>query len=182
MRPLRLLALASAATITALGVRFPGNAVPGSPSLATTTAHAPPAAESLSPPLPNHPGIANKFHLPAGHYGPGHRGVDLLGRAGQRVHAAAPGVVVHAGNVVDRPVVSVEHRNGTRTTYEPVRPTVSPGERVARGQTLGLLAGGHPGCPATPPDACLHWGLRRGDEYFNPLRALTAPEVRLLPW
>ncbi|PRW62548.1 M23 family metallopeptidase [Actinopolyspora mortivallis] len=182
MRPLRLLALGSAATITALGVRFPGNAVPGAPSPTSTAAHAAPVAGSLSPPLSSSSGIANNFHLPAGYYGPGHRGVDLLGRAGQHVHAAAAGVVVHAGNVVDRPVVSVEHRNGTRTTYEPVRPTVSPGERVARGQALGRLAGGHPGCPANPPEACLHWGLRRGDEYFDPLRALPAPEVRLLPW
>jgi hypothetical protein len=34
------------------------------------------------------------------------------------------------------------------------------------------------GCPVA---ACLHWGLRRGEVYLDPLSLLAPPEVRLLP-
>jgi len=80
--------------------------------------------------------------------------------------------------VAGRPVVSVDHAGGMRTTYEPVDPVVGAGRPVARGTVLGTLVGGHAGCPVT---ACLHWGLRRGEVYLDPLSLLEPPEVRLLP-
>jgi hypothetical protein len=40
------------------------------------------------------------------------------------------------------------------------------------------LAAGHPGCPVA---ACLHWGLRRGADYLDPLALLGLGPVRLLP-
>jgi murein DD-endopeptidase MepM/ murein hydrolase activator NlpD len=76
-------------------------------------------------------------------------------------------------------VVSVAHADGLRTTYEPVQPTVAAGLPVARGTPLGMLVAGHAGCPV---DACLHWGLRRGTAYLDPLSLLRPPRVRLLPW
>jgi murein DD-endopeptidase MepM/ murein hydrolase activator NlpD len=94
------------------------------------------------------------------------------------VEAAGDGVVVFAGMVAGRPVVSVDHADGLRTTYEPVQPTVAAGQIVARGSALGTLLAGHEGCPAA---ACLHWGLRRGETYLDPLALLRPPEVRLLP-
>ena len=75
-------------------------------------------------------------------------------------------------------MVSVAHAGGLRTTYEPVRPAVAAGDRVVAGEPLGTLAAGHPGCPAP---ACLHWGLRRGDAYLDPLALLGLGRVRLLP-
>jgi murein DD-endopeptidase MepM/ murein hydrolase activator NlpD len=60
-----------------------------------------------------------------------------------------------------------------------VQPSVAAGQVVARGSPIGLLAAGHPGCPAP---ACLHWGLRRGETYLDPLVLLRPPRVRLLPW
>lgn len=105
----------------------------------------------------------------------GHRGVDLALPVGTPVRASAAGTVAFAGTVVDRPVVSVQHRDGVRTTYEPVVPLVKAGEDVSRGQVIGLLAAGH--CEA----GCLHWGARRGaDDYLDPLSLLRAL-VRLLP-
>ncbi|MBM7772857.1 murein DD-endopeptidase MepM/ murein hydrolase activator NlpD [Actinokineospora baliensis] len=129
-----------------------------------------------SPLVPARP-VARPFAAPASPYGPGHRGVDLPGAVGEPVLAAADGVVAFAGVVVDRGVVSVRHVGGLRTTYEPVEPTVTAGAVVRRGDQIGLLVAGHPGCAS----ACLHWGLRRGDEYLNPLVALHRPRVRLLP-
>jgi len=80
--------------------------------------------------------------------------------------------------VAGRPVVSVDHAGGLRTTYEPVDPSVAAGQRVARGSPIGLLQIGHPGCPV---QACLHWGLRRGETYLAPMLLLRPPRVRLLP-
>ncbi|WP_091449571.1 M23 family metallopeptidase [Actinokineospora iranica] len=130
----------------------------------------------LFPPRP----VARPFRPPTTPYGPGHRGVDLPGTPGEPVHAAADGVIAFAGQVATRGVVSIEHAPGLRTTYEPLTPTVTQGTRVRRGDRIGLLAPGHPGCPQTP--ACLHWGLRRGQEYLDPLMLLTTHHhVRLLP-
>jgi murein DD-endopeptidase MepM/ murein hydrolase activator NlpD len=94
------------------------------------------------------------------------------------VLAAGDGVVVFAGMVAGRPVVSIDHADGLRTTYEPVDPSVAAGQRVARGSRIGALAAGHAGCPR---EACLHWGLRRGETYLDPMLLFRAVQVRLLP-
>ena len=136
-----------------------------------------PALTSWTAPLPGELAVTRPFEAPAHAYGPGHRGVDLGGGVGTPVLAAGEGVVVFAGMVAGRPVVSVDHADGLRTTYEPVDPAVAAGQRVARGSPIGTLAPGHAGCPV---EACLHWGLRRGDAYLDPLLLLVV-RVRLLP-
>ena len=134
----------------------------------------------LSWPLSPVPVVTKYFDAPETPYGPGHRGVDLAAAPGQEVLAADAGVVVFAGLVAGRPVLSVDHDGGLRTTYEPVEPKVAVGEQVYRGQVLGTVLAGHPGCAIA---ACLHWGVRRGGEYVDPL-ALTGEvgEFRLKPW
>ena len=155
------------------------------PGLASAKpAAAPVAGQVVAPagafgwPLAGLPGLARPFEPPEHPYGPGHRGVDLRGSPGQPVLAAGDGTVAFAGMVAGRPVVSVDHPNGLRTTYEPLAAVVSAGELVRRGEVLGTLLAGHDGCPAA---ACLHWGVRRGDEYLDPLRLLALGRVRLLP-
>jgi murein DD-endopeptidase MepM/ murein hydrolase activator NlpD len=59
-----------------------------------------------------------------------------------------------------------------------VDPLVEAGDVVVAGSVVGLLAAGHPGCSAS---ACLHWGLRRGAVYLDPLAVLGLARVRLLP-
>ncbi|WP_246085942.1 M23 family metallopeptidase [Pseudonocardia hydrocarbonoxydans] len=119
------------------------------------------------------------FRAPEHAYGPGHRGVDLAGVPGQPVLAARGGTVVFAGAVGGRPLVSVQHDDGLRTTYEPVEPAVTTGQVVPAGAVLGSLAPDHPGCP---DPACLHWGARRDRTvYVDPLVLLLPPRVRLLP-
>jgi murein DD-endopeptidase MepM/ murein hydrolase activator NlpD len=95
------------------------------------------------------------------------------------VLSAGAGVVVYAGTLADRGVVSVDHAGGLRTTYEPLAAAVRAGQLVRRGEALGTLAAGHSGCPAP---ACLHWGLRRDREYLDPLLLVRPAHVRLLPW
>jgi murein DD-endopeptidase MepM/ murein hydrolase activator NlpD len=131
------------------------------------------------PLAPLHP-VVRPFRAPSTPYGPGHRGVDLGSQPGAPVLAAGDGVVAFAGQVVGRGVVSVDHANGIRTTYEPVAVLVSAGQRVGRGTVVGLLAAGHDGC--VDAAACLHWGARRGAEYLDPLGLLSSGRVRLLPW
>jgi murein DD-endopeptidase MepM/ murein hydrolase activator NlpD len=94
------------------------------------------------------------------------------------VRAAGAGTVAFAGSVAGRGVVSIDHPNGLRTTYEPVDVAITAGTAVGRGTQVGALVAGHAGCPAA---ACLHWGLRRGDTYLDPLLLLGFARVRLLP-
>lgn len=97
----------------------------------------------------------------------GHRGVDLAAVAGEPVRAAAAGEVAWSGVVAGVRWISLEHGDGVRTSYGPMRDSrVSRGERVARGAVLGTAAGDHDG------RAALHWSARRGGDYLDPLRLL----------
>ncbi|MEU6545302.1 M23 family metallopeptidase [Streptomyces sp. NPDC046859] len=150
------------------------------PDLTPTAARAPaaPAADPEVPrlgrtwPVGSRPPVLRAWEPPATAYGRGHRGVDLSAPVGTPARAVAAGRVSYAGRVAGRGVVSVELA-GTgdpplRTTYEPVRASVGKGEEVTAGDVVGTVepAGSH--CAT----ACLHWGLRRGDGYLNPLSLL----------
>lgn len=155
------------------------------PPTAATAPAAPEDDDSRSPastgfhrPLPGS-AVSRPFAPPTSAYGPGHRGADLAGVPGATVSAAGPGIVRYAGPLAERSLVSIEHADGLRTTYEPIRPTVEAGQQVAAGQPIGVLEPGHPGCAAP---ACLHWGVRRDASYLDPLTLLGGVEVRLLPW
>ncbi len=120
------------------------------------------------------------FEPPATAYAAGHRGVDLATAPGGVVLSAADGVVTFAGIVAGRGVVVITHADGIRTEYEPLAASVTTGTTVRRGEPIGRVAGRHDGCA---PDACLHWGARRGDVYFDPMTLLRPlGRVRLLPW
>lgn len=108
--------------------------------------------------------VIRDFDPPELRWGKGHRGVDLAARIGDPVLAAAGGSVTFAGPVAGRGVVVVS-QGATRTTYEPVSTLVAVGTDVSPGTMIGRLTGGSH-CRAEP---CLHWGLRRGDTYLDPL-------------
>jgi murein DD-endopeptidase MepM/ murein hydrolase activator NlpD len=128
-------------------------------------------------PLRPAPEVVAGFDPPSSTWGPGHRGVDLLGRPGQRVRAALAGTVSFVGTIAGRGVVTVDH-GATRTTYEPVTSAIPVGTAVGAGDPLGRLA--YPGSHCLP-SACLHWGWIEGDTYLDPLRLVGAGPVRLLP-
>ncbi|MER7494043.1 peptidase M23 [Streptomyces pharetrae CZA14] len=142
----------------------------GAPPPAPTAAPVPPAGRTW--PLPGRPAILRAWDPPPTPYARGHRGVDLAAQPSAPVLAVAAGRVTFAGRVAGRGVISVDLR-GTgepplRTTYEPVRASVRKGDEVAAGEVLGTVepTGSH--CPVT----CVHWGLRRGGTYLDPLSLL----------
>lgn len=129
-------------------------------------------------PLDPQPAVAHPFEAPPGPWAAGHRGVDLRGKAGQRVLAAGAGTVAFSGVIAGRGVIAIQHADGRRTTYEPVNDRDPTGTVESRGDPIGSLAtGGH--CGSTP---CLHWGLLVGkDAYRDPLTLVQNRWVRLLP-
>ncbi len=133
-------------------------------------------------PLRPPPTVARGFDAPSPDWTAGHRGVDLPGAPGQPVYAAGEATVVFAGPLAGRPVVSLAHPGGLRTSYEPVRASVRAGQRVTGDTVLGALLAGHAGCRAA---ACLHWGAMwgpaSGARYVDPLDLLASTPVRLKP-
>ncbi len=103
--------------------------------------------------------------------------MDLAAGAGTTVRSAGVGVVAFAGVVAGRGVVSVVHQGGLRTTYEPVRASVDVGSPVRPGTPVGELEATGSHCA---PASCLHWGLRRGPAYLDPLSLLGRPRPPVL--
>lgn len=132
-------------------------------------------------PLAGRPAVSRGWEPPAGPYGPGHRGVDLTAGPGARVLAAAGGQVSFAGRVAGRGVLVIEVADSgsppLRTTYEPVRALVEEGASARAGQPVGVLEPG----PFHCAEGCLHWGLRRGEAYLDPLSLLPPALLRRGP-
>jgi len=132
-------------------------------------------------PVAGRPAVLRGWEPPAGPYGPGHRGVDLTARPGTAILAAATGRVSFAGRVAGRGVLVIELAGSgappLRTTYEPVRALVEKGDDVVSGRPVGVLEAGPFHCAA----GCLHWGLRRGDAYLDPLSLLPPALLRRGP-
>ena len=141
-------------------------AAPTSPAVLPASAAVLPAAPAAwGWPLSPRPAVLRTFDPPAKPWLSGHRGVDLRAvHDGAPVASPASGTVSFVGVVVDRPVITVDHGNGLRSSFEPVESGLPAGAAVAAGDTLGRVRPGHCG-----PDPCVHWGVRRGAEYLNPL-------------
>jgi len=121
--------------------------------------------------------VVRGYDPPQTSYGAGHRGIDIGAAAGTPVVSAADGVVTFVGVIAGVSMVTVTHGD-VRTTYQPVAPTVSTGQTVTAGQTIGTLQPGH------GTTTSLHFGVLQGDTYLDPLSWLggqATQRVRLLP-
>ncbi|MFF0988975.1 murein hydrolase activator EnvC family protein [Kocuria nitroreducens] len=134
------------------------------------------AAQGWAWPLSPRPAVVGEWAPPAQPWARGHRGVDLGAAPGASVRAPAAGTVSFAGFVVDRPVLTLDHGGGLRSSFEPVESALVAGDRVSRGQVVGVLRGrDHCG-----PRTCLHWGVRRDGDYVNPLQFVGELEPSVL--
>lgn len=139
------------------------------------------------PGIRGRPVVLRGFEPPPTPWAAGHRGVDLRAGPGAVVRAAAPGEVAFAGRVAGTGVLVLRIAGGLRISYEPVRATLAAGARVAAGEQVGVLEpGGAPGgagagAPGHCAESCLHWGLRRGDPYLDPLSLLPPSLLRAGP-
>jgi murein DD-endopeptidase MepM/ murein hydrolase activator NlpD len=167
-----------------LGPPEPGSAEPGSagpgppgPRLAVGPFPGPERVPPLRMPLAGP--IVRGFEVPAGAYGPGHRGVDVGGRTGEAVRAPAGGRVEFAGPVAGRTWVSLLVAPGVMVTVGPLLDVrVTAGQRVRALAPVGRLGPGHgPGHGMT-----LHLSLRVDGVYVDPLPyLLDRPRPRLAP-
>jgi murein DD-endopeptidase MepM/ murein hydrolase activator NlpD len=146
---------------------LPASLAPAGETLAFGPA---PAAVEAAPswrwPVSPRPPVLRDFDPPPRPWLSGHRGVDLgTASDGAPVTSPAAGTVSFVGVVVDRPVITIDHGNGLRSSFEPVESSLAAGSAVDAGQVIGTLLPGH--CPAA---SCVHWGVRRGEDYVNPLQ------------
>lgn len=118
--------------------------------------------------------LVDHFRPPSSAYGPGNRGIDYATVPGTQVRAAAAGQVVFAGSVGSGRHVVVLHPDGLRTSSSFLATVVvRRGQLVAAGEVVGTTAG------------TLHFGVRAGEAYLDPLVLLGAGGapalVRLVP-
>jgi murein DD-endopeptidase MepM/ murein hydrolase activator NlpD len=173
-RAARLVARSCAATVL-LAVAVAA----GAPARSAGPPAGPEPAGTYRLPLDGVADVVRAFEPPPVRWAAGHRGVDLRTTVGADVVSPAAGEVTFAGVVGGRPVVTVTDRDGRRSSVEPVAPAVTVGDSVPAGAHLGTVGveGSH-----CAPSACLHWGVRVGDDYVDPLGLLpgAGPAV-LLP-
>jgi murein DD-endopeptidase MepM/ murein hydrolase activator NlpD len=120
--------------------------------------------------------VVRAFDLPAQPWLAGHRGVDLRAEAGAQVLAPAAGSVTFNGWIVDRHVLVIRHGD-LASTLEPVLSDLAVGDPVDQGAAVGTVAAGE----AWHCQNCLHWGVRRGDQYLDPA-LLVDPAPRAVLW
>ena len=120
-------------------------------------------------PWPEPQAVVRAFDGPTQPWLAGHRGVDLTGPDFAPVLAPADGNVSYNGWIVDRHVLVINHGD-LRSTLEPVISDLVVGSEVQRGQVVGQLAAHEAShCPR-----CLHWGVRQGSRYLDPLLLVSA--------
>lgn len=101
--------------------------------------------------------VVDPFREPSGPYGPGNRGLEYATAPGGTARSIGSGVVVFAGQVAGRLVVSVSHPDGLRSALTGLGSvTVTTGTVVEQGTPLG-----------TTLDR-LHLGVRSDGRYLDP--------------
>ena len=102
------------------------------------------------------PQVEQQFERPINPWAPGHRG----------------------GKVAGKDVVSVRHRGGVTSTFEPAVTELSVGDTISRRQPVGIVEGSSDHCE----DRCLHWGLKRGTaDYLDPQQYAGSRKIVLKP-
>ena len=125
--------------------------------------------------------ISSRFGLrrhPVLGYTKMHTGVDFAAGRGTPIHAAGPGIVIHAGwrGGYGRTVM-IKHPNGYVTLYahqSRLAPGIRKGVRVRQGQVIGYV-----GATGRVTGPHLHYEVRIKGKPVNPLRVRTAINQQL---
>jgi len=169
--------LARSAASAAIGVALAATLAASLPPPSGQVGGALPATTPVPYRAPVEGAVLRLFDAPAQRWSSGHRGVDLAAAVGEAVRSPAAGVVSFSGTVVDRGVVTITHPDGLRSSLEPVVGAPVAGTTVGAGDQIGnVQRSGH--CAR---EACVHWGVRRGQTYLDPLELLGVDPVVLLP-
>ena len=169
--------LARSAASAAIGVALAATLAASFPPPSGQVGGALPATTPVPYRTPVEGAVLRLFDAPAQRWSSGHRGVDLAAAVGEAVRSPAAGVVSFSGTVVDRGVVTITHPDGLRSSLEPVVGAPVAGTTVDADDEVGTVQrSGH--CAR---EACVHWGVRRGQTYLDPLELLGVDPVVLLP-
>jgi murein DD-endopeptidase MepM/ murein hydrolase activator NlpD len=133
---------------------------------------APAAGGEWSWPVAGPRRLERAFDPPAHEYGAGHRGIDIGAAPGAPISSPADGIVLFAGPVAGRSVVTVDHGGGVVSSFDPVIPSVVTGTIVTRDTVIGHLEAGR---SMHCVDGCLHLGARLGGVYIDPLPLFGRP-------
>ncbi len=116
--------------------------------------------------------VINGFRGATDHFGQGgHAGIDIGASTGSTVNCAADGTVSFCGSTPVGLCVSVEHTGNVKTTYVALSAaSVRRGERVIRGQPLGLSDGSQDRSSSAPH---LHFGAALNGRPFDPMLLLS---------
>jgi hypothetical protein len=121
--------------------------------------------------------VVRAFAEPPSTYAAGHRGVDFAAPVGADVRAAGAGTVSFAGDVGGGLHVVVQHRGGVRTSYSFLADvTVAEGEAVTAATVVGHAGGSDADSGHEP--GVLHFGVRVGDRYVDPMLLFQARDLR----
>jgi len=96
-----------------------------------------------------------------------HHGIDFAGNKGGKIHATGDGIIIRAGYSIFGygRLIEIDHGFGYKTRYAHLdKLLVKEGERVKRGQTIGLL--GNSGRSTGPH---LHYEVRMNNVPVNPI-------------
>ncbi|MFQ3314069.1 MAG: hypothetical protein ACI9SV_000170 [Aquiluna sp.] len=111
--------------------------------------------------------VEHQFLAPVSLYGPGHRGLDFVLEAEQRVLAPTSGLVTFSGPVVDRNIITIISSGGYLLSFEQICSSLRPGDFVERGLTLGKFCSINKAFESHC-ESCIHFSVRGNRGYLNP--------------
>ncbi len=116
--------------------------------------------------------IERVFSQPNSDWGAGHRGIDLVAKAGAELASPTDAHIKFAGQVFGRPVITLLTPDNLVLEFEPacLKPSSSVGDYLETGAVFAVF------CPSELPthciEPCLHWGVRAGEGYISAQRFL----------
>lgn len=114
-------------------------------------------------PVPSSTTISSGY----GHrWGRAHEGIDISGRVGSHIVAAAEGVVVYSGSEIGGygNITVIAHKNGFFTVYAHAKTNFTKqGQRVYRGQVISQI-----GMTGRTTGPHLHFEIRKNGEAIDP--------------